>query len=49
MSIWSYEERVTKPIALLKEKYPSTQFIEITSDKEVEALLGYYLNFSWKN
>ncbi|MBM3856904.1 MAG: DNA topology modulation protein [Verrucomicrobia bacterium] len=37
--MWSFEERVAKPIALLKEKYPSTRFIEMTSDREAEALL----------
>ena len=36
--MWSCEERVAKPIALLKEKYPSARFVEITSDKEAEAI-----------
>lgn len=38
--MWSFEERVAKPIDVLKEKYPSTRFVEITSDKEAVTLLA---------
>ena len=38
--MWSFEDRIEKPIALLKEKYYSTRFIQIIFDKEAKALLG---------
>lgn len=39
--MWSFEERVTKQLNYLKNKYPNCKFIEITSDKD----LGNKLRF----
>jgi adenylate kinase family enzyme len=37
--MWSFENRVAKQLADLKQKYPNCKFIEITSDKGLRKLL----------
>jgi adenylate kinase family enzyme len=38
--IWTFENRVNKSIAMLREKYPHVIFIEIRSDKDLACLEG---------
>lgn len=37
--MWSFESRVAHQITLLKEKYPYTRFVEISSDKDLKMLV----------
>ncbi len=41
--IWSFEERVSEPLKILKKKYPDTRFIEIRNDEGL-TLPKYVLN-----
>ena len=43
--MWTFEERVAGQIALLREKYPNTQFVEIKSDRELEMFTCKFLKF----
>lgn len=37
--MWSFEERVAKQLADLKNKYPNCRFIEVTKDKDLRDFL----------
>jgi len=39
--MWSFDQRVEKPIAYLREKYPEVKFIEIKKDQELHKAKSY--------